>query len=273
MEFYHRKFKGKEMTLYPLGDWHYGSRQCNEKFVTQVISGVKDDGNGYWVGMGDFMENAIIGSKSDMYTQLLPPKEQMEHISDLLEPIKDKGLFMIGGNHEARTMRQSGIQPEMYIATRLGIPYMGFSCVAVFELDRVRGPYSFTCYFHHNTGGGYSMGGKVNAAEKLRLITPAADATFSAHLHTTGRIPIKWYDAGKHQILERLGYDYMIGSALTWNGSYAEEKAKRSAAEEHIAVTFMVRNTDSSNYDGRKQFYRVIIPESVSPVGGVRGEV
>jgi len=90
VEFYHRKFKGKEMTLYPLGDWHYGSRQCNEDFVAQVIAEVKADKNGYWVGLGDFMENAIIGSKSDMYTQLLPPKEQMEHISDLLEPIKDK---------------------------------------------------------------------------------------------------------------------------------------------------------------------------------------
>jgi len=102
------------------------------------------------------------------------------------------------------------------------------------------------------------MGGKVNAAEKLRLITPTADATFSAHLHTTGRIPIKWYEAGRGQILERLGYDYMIGSALTWNGSYAEEKAKRSAAEEHISVTFTVRDTRGS--DNRRQYYRVIIP-------------
>jgi hypothetical protein len=259
MEFYFKKFRGREITIYPLGDWHFGSRQTNLGFINQVISEVKETKNGYWVGVGDLMENAIIGSKSDMYTQLLPPKEQMEHIADLLEPIKDKGLFMIGGNHEARTMRQSGIQPEMYIATRLGIPYMGFSCMAVFELDRVRGPYRFMTYYHHNTGGGYSMGGKINAAEKLRLITPSADATFSAHLHTTGRIPIKWYEAGDRQIIERLGYDYLIGSALTWNGSYAEEKAKRSAAEEHIAVTFSVY--DGKGSDNRRQHYRVIIPE------------
>jgi len=223
-----------------------------------VIGEIKKDKQGYWVGMGDFMENAIIGSKSDMYTQLLPPKEQMEHISDLLEPIKDKGLFMIGGNHEARTMRQSGVQPEMYIGTRLGLPYMGFSCMAVLELSRIRGPYRFVTYYHHNAGGGYTMGGKINAAEKLRLITPNADATFSAHLHTTGRIPVKWYEAGNKQIIERLGYDYLIGSALTWNGSYAEERAKRSAAEEHIAVTFSAH--DRGYGDSRQQFYRVIIP-------------
>lgn len=259
MEFYHRRFKGREVSIYPLGDWHYGSRQCNEAFINQVIAKVKDDPKGYWVGMGDFMENAIIGSKSDMYTQLLPPKEQMEHIADLLDPIKEKGLFFIGGNHEARTMRQSGIQPEMYISTRLSLPYMGFSCLAVFELDRVRGPYCFTTYYHHNTGGGYSIGGKVNAAEKLRQIVPTADATFSAHLHTTGRIPVKWYEAGKTQIVERIGYDYMIGSALTWNGSYAEEKAKRSAAEEHISVTFSVYNGDGG--DNRRQLYSVITPE------------
>jgi hypothetical protein len=260
MEFFYRKFPGRAVTIYPLGDWHYGSRQCNEKFIAQVIARVKADKNGYWVGVGDFMENAIIGSKSDTYTQVLPPKEQMEHISDLLDPIKDKGLFMIAGNHESRTMRQVGIQPEMYISTRLGIPYMGFSCMAVLELDRVRGPYRFTTYFHHNTGGGYSIGGKVNAAEKLRQIVPTADATFSAHLHTTGRIPVKWYEAGESQILERIGFDYMIGSALTWNGSYAEEKAKRSAAEEHISVTFSVYSSGHAA-DGRRQHYEVITPD------------
>lgn len=261
MEFYHRKFNGREINLFPLGDWHYGSRQCNEKFIAQVIAKIKADPIGYWVGMGDFLENALIGSKSDVYTQILPPKEQMEHIADLLAPIKEKGLFMIGGNHEARTMRLAGIQPEMYIATRLDLPYMGFSCLASFELDKVRNKYSFVCYFHHNTGGGYSIGGKVNAAEKLRLITPTADATFSAHLHTTGRIPVKWYEAGRYGIMERLGYDYMIGSALTWNGSYAEEKAKRSAAEEHICVRFQVSNSHPASGDGRKQIYSVITPE------------
>lgn len=262
MEFFHHKFTGREINLYPLGDWHYGSRQSNERFINQVIKKIKADPIGYWVGMGDFLENALIGSKSDVYTQVLPPKEQMEHIADLLTPIKDKGLFMIGGNHEARTMRLAGIQPEMYISTRLDLPYMGFSCLAALELARVRGKHSFICYFHHNTGGGYSIGGKVNAAEKLRFITPTADATFSAHLHTTGRIPVKWYEAGKSKIIERLGYDYMIGSALTWNGSYAEEKAKRSAAEEHICVTFKVVQTNARKCDdGRRQYYRVIVPE------------
>jgi hypothetical protein len=50
----------------------------------------------------------------------------------------------------------------------------------------------------------------------------------------------------------------MIGSALTWNGSYAEEKAKRSAAEEHIAVTFSVYNGGGG--DNRRQHYEVITP-------------
>ena len=87
----------------------------DQDLLDRVIAEIKATPNGYWVGMGDFLENAIVGSKSDVYTQVVPPKEQMEHIVELLRPIKDKGLFLIYGNHENRTMRMVGIQPEQYI--------------------------------------------------------------------------------------------------------------------------------------------------------------
>ena len=268
MEFYTRQFKGNHFRLYPLGDWHYGSRQCSEPFIKQVVSEIKADPDAYWVGMGDFIENAIIGSKSDVYTQTVPPREQMDYIVDLLTPIKAKGLFAIGGNHEARTMRLVGIQPEAYICTRLDIPFMGFSCYAnlLTRADQ-SGTHAghgrgFNCYFHHNTGGGYSAGGKVNAAEKLRQIVPTADATFSAHLHTTGRIPATWYEPGYKGVLKKTGFDYIIGSALTWNGSYAEEKAKRPATVEHIKVTFAGGTSGSA--DTRQQIYEIITPRGAN---------
>lgn len=256
MDFFTKKFKGRSFTLFPLGDWHFGSRQCHEEFIKKVIGLIKDDPLAHWVGMGDLMENAIVGSKSDVYTQTVPPKEQMNHICELLEPIKGKGLFMIYGNHENRTMRMVGIQPEQYIGLQLGIPVKGFSCLAEFLLPECKTPYGFTCYFHHTAGGSYATSGKVNKIESMRRIVPTVDAVFTAHHHMTARIPQTWYEAGRGRALKKTGYDYGCGSALTWSGSYAEEKGSRPATVEHIKVTFAGSN--NGGIDGRRQIYEVI---------------
>jgi len=258
MEFFKKKFDNNFFDLYPIGDLHFGSRQCNEKFVRQVVNEVKDNEHAAWVGMGDLMENAIIGSKSDVYMQTLPPKEQMEYIVELLYPIKDKGLFIIPGNHESRTHRLVGLIPEQYIAYQLDIPFKGYSCFANLQVAS-KNPNTFMCYFHHGSGGGYTKGGKVNAAGKLRLIAPTADAIFSGHTHTTSRMPVTWYDSGRRKVIKHVGYDYIIGSALEYDGSYAEEKAKPSATVEFIRVRFMGGST--GKYDNRKQIYSVITPE------------
>jgi len=262
MEFFERTFKKNFFRLYPIGDWHLGSRQCSEEFIVRLVERVRKDEDGWWVGMGDLMENAIIGSKSDVYTQVLPPREQMDHIVDLLKPIAKKGLFLIAGNHEQRTMRVAGIVPEAYIAARLDMPYMGFSCYAqLYVREDQRGKHEghgrgWACYFHHNYGGGYSTGGKVNRAEQLRLIAPTADAIFSGHFHITSRIPASWYEMGKKAVHKKTGYDYITGSALTWNGSYAEERGKRPATLEHISVTFI--GGTSGRADNRQQIYEII---------------
>jgi len=103
MKFHYERLDMKDFTLYPIGDWHLGSAQCNEAFIKQTIDEIKDNPQARWVGMGDMMENALIGSRSDVYTQTIPPKDQMDHIVELLTPIKEKGLFLIAGNHEQRT--------------------------------------------------------------------------------------------------------------------------------------------------------------------------
>ena len=262
MDFFHKKFDRKQFTLYPIGDWHYGSAQCNEGFIKQVVNEIKDNDAAYWCGLGDLMENALIGSKSDVYTQTLPPKVQMEHIVELLTPIKDKGLFLIAGNHEQRTMRMTGLVPEQFIAYQLDMPYKGFSCVAVFQLMRSKAPQSFSCFFHHNYGGGYTPGGKINRAQQPRRICPTVDATFSGHFHITSRMPVTWYAPARTKILKHVGYDYVTGSALEWNNSYAEEKCKPPAATEFIKITF-VGNTcgNEKYYDNRHQVYEVITPK------------
>jgi hypothetical protein len=255
MKFFSKKFDTNKFTLYPIGDLHLGSEQCDIDFVANVIDEIEGNRNARWIGMGDWMENALIGSKSDVYTQTMQPRDQMEYLVKLFYPIRKKGLFMIGGNHERRTTRATGLVPDEYIALQLGIPYMGFSCMANFQLN-CHTPNTFTCYFHHNYGGGFFTGGKINRAEQLRRIAPVVDATFSAHFHVTSRIPVTWHEAGRKKVLKKTGYDYITGSSLKWDESYAEERAKPASSVEFIKVTFI--GSTSGEGHGRTQVYEVI---------------
>lgn len=254
----------KSFRLYPFGDIHWGSPNCNQSFVRQVVAEIEADPQAKVVLMGDLAENAVLGSKSDVYMQVIHPQKQVEEICELLDPIKKKILFAVDGNHEYRTFKLTGIDLTQVIAHNLGIPAMGYSCLARFILDS-RTPRSFMCYFHHSYGGGATPGGKVNRAKKLRDIVPQADAIFSGHTHITSRIPSVWYDltmpgnTGNGQIVERVGYDYIIGSALSYSGSYAEAHAMPPACCEMMSVEFFGATTGKR--DNRKQIMRIISPE------------
>jgi len=258
MKFFSAKFNTPSFRLYPLGDFHYGSAQFDANLVEQTINRIDGDDRGYWVGMGDFMENAIIGSKSDMYTQKVSPADQIAGITEMLEPIKDKGLFLIGGNHEMRSHRLVGINPSEMIAGNLGLPFLGLSVLAMFYV-KSKTPFGFKCYFHHNRGGGSTKGSKVNRLSALRLIVPDADAVFGAHVHDTARTPVTWYDCTYNGLVVREGCNYNIGSALTWNESYAEEKAYTPATPEFVCVEFV--GATSGKCDNRKQIYSIIKKE------------
>jgi hypothetical protein len=258
MRFFSAKFNTPSFRLFPLGDFHFGSAQCDISLVEQTVQKIADDPLAYWVGMGDYIENAIIGSKSDMYTQTIPPAVQLDGVVDILAPIKDKGLFMIGGNHEMRSHRLVGINPSGHIASMLGLPFLGISCLAVFNL-KSRTPNGFKCYFHHNVGGGSSKGSKVNRLSALRLIVPDADAVFGAHVHDTARTPVTWFDCSYQRILTREGCNYNIGSALLWSDSYAEEKTYQPSTPEFICVEFV--GATNGSVDNRKQIYSSIKKE------------
>ena len=250
-----KKFDSSYVDIYPIGDLHWGSQNCDTDFVQKVIDEVADNPEGRVVLMGDLCENALTNSKSDVYKQIMSPQKQVEEIAEVFMPIKDKILFAITGNHEERTFKTSGNDLTDNITMRLCVPYKGYSCLAKFFVNS-KTPNGFLCYFHHSWGGGYTHGGKVNASDKLRTIVPHADAIFNGHSHTTGRIPHTWYDLGKAEVLEKTGYNYITGSALTYSESYGEARGARPASCEFIKVR--LKGASTGKRDNRQQVYSVI---------------
>ena len=117
-------------TLYPIGDLHYGSAQCDIEFIKNHIERIKRDKNGWAVLMGDLTENNIVGSAGNVYEQIRDPYSQLNEMIKMLEPIKDKILFGVESNHSARSKREVGLSIDRLICDGLKIPF-GLSAYAL----------------------------------------------------------------------------------------------------------------------------------------------
>lgn len=219
----------KQINLYSPADWHYGHPCCNEKFVAKVIKTIEDDPVGYWVSLSDLGENALASSWAGaIYEQIYTPKQQMDDLTKMLYPIRKKCLGFLDSNHGFRTFKVSGLNFDQLLATNLGVPYLGVCCLMKITLHGGRD--SFLIAMHHGYGGGYTKGGKINAAMKLRQLFPTADLCLTAHSHIFAITPatkwFSWHTGGynrKTPLSKHIGHDVVCGSALEYGG-YALRK-------------------------------------------------
>lgn len=173
-------------------DWHIGDKYCDLEAVKEAVESVKKDSNTYAICCGDLMNNATRNSVSDVYAEKLSPQEQIGRAIELLEPVKDKILYMCSGNHEARTFRDAGLDPSAVIAANLGISdrYSKNGGLLEIKIGRDRnhtGPKSsvqinYYFYILHGSGGGAKPGAKVNRLVDLAMIVDA-DVYIHGHTH------------------------------------------------------------------------------------------
>ena len=65
-----------EIEIYAIHDLHYGNRQYNLNKWKKLKEEILSQPNRYCVMVGDMMEMAIPGSKSDTFYQTVPPEMQ-----------------------------------------------------------------------------------------------------------------------------------------------------------------------------------------------------
>ena len=184
-----------KVVIIPLADLHFGDKECNLEKVKEIVEKIKARKEVYCVLNGDLINNATKHSVSDIYASNLSPMEQLETISELLKPIKDKILCVTSCNHEFRTYKDDGIDITRLLCRELGIEdkYADESALLFVRFgkqsrgmketknkDQVR-EMCYTIFVTHGCGGGSSAGGKVNRVEHLAGIV---DADIYIHSHT-----------------------------------------------------------------------------------------
>jgi hypothetical protein len=232
------KTRSKEVFLVPIGDLHIGERAFNEESISKLegyIKWIKDKPNAYTILMGDLINCSTIRSPGGPFAQNMGLQDQIEAATDYFKPIKNKILGAISGNHEQRLEPYCGYNPVISICDRLGTFYFGYEGVVIFRLgchgkERKNGISnnrgSFVGYFHHTTGGGSTVGGKMNRVEVLRKILCDADFYCGAHNHMLGVVHTGIYKVNptseRVEFLRQMIID--TGGYINYEDSYASMK-------------------------------------------------
>lgn len=233
----HKFYGGYDITVIPIFDVHLGAEECMEEEFEQFIQTVKDHDHVYVVLGGDLVDNGLKNSLTNVYRQKYMPSEQKRRMAKLLEPIRDRILCSVSGNHESRSARECDDSVTYDIMSKLDLEHLCRENMAFVKIklgkehtrngavtDGTRRP-TYVLVVTHGAGGGMLTGSAVNRSDRFGYVIDGMDALIVGHSHkpfTTqpGKIYI---DRQNNQISVK---PFKVISATSWlrYGGYAAGK-------------------------------------------------
>lgn len=228
--------KSKTIRIIPFGDWHLGAEYSDMSLIKEAIHEVKTDPDCYAIGIGDLMDMVTYQSKGLIHTQKLLGTDQVKTLMNLLKPIRHKIIFMLTGNHEHRTIKNSAVDLTELVCASLDIPYKEFECLFGIrfydDYKNKSGSKLLHCYAHHNSGGsgGSTKGGKHNKLMNLHWSSPFADLILGGHTHghTNDYVEIWYLDRSGVQ-RRKIQHLVCTGTALKSGEKYSRQNAMHPA--------------------------------------------
>jgi predicted phosphodiesterase len=222
----------RRLQVFQMTDVHLGAKTYIKEAFKQQIKKIKKTRFTKVILTGDILENNTKTSVGEgVYEETMTPNDQLLEIIDILRPIKNKIIGISRGNHEKRTSKSEGIDLCDVIARNLDVPRLMDHSLHRFHF----GDESYTLLTTHGKSGASTIGGKINAVEKLVHIY-GADAYLYGHVHhlLTWNAIVYGVDGIK---LRHFGIN---GSFMDYLDSYAQEAEYRPGMPGYI--TAMVGN-------------------------------
>ncbi len=228
MKYFEKEIPQECAYIIPVGDIHLGdknfTKQSEEKLIG-YLKWVKERENAFIFLGGDVFNVAGRNTKTSPFET---NTNEYERAIELFGTYKDKILFSIEGNHEARIIDEFGISPMQSFCRELKIPYAKWSAVLRLKVGKREGnrwEQNYFLYAHHTTGGGGSIGSKLNRVIKLRDIVEGIDVFAGFHNHQLAAAPqdVLYPSMQEKNVKQRRIWYVDCGSYLEWNDSYAEK--------------------------------------------------
>lgn len=202
--------------VYPLGDVHIGAQSHDRARWKEWLSYLKTASNVSLLGTGDFLNAAIVGSKSDVYDETMTLGDAKRSLYNDLKPIANKGKLdlLMPGNHEMRAVRATGDCPIQDIAHFLEVPYTKAAAMIVYKVGDVE--YEF--FVRHGTGNGQSLVTLFKGA-----MVAKADVFITGHTHRQACTADEYFVREGSRMVRKRRYYVSSGSFLGYE-SYAAER-------------------------------------------------
>ena len=228
----HQFYGGHDITIIPLYDVHLGSQGCMEQELMAFVNMVKNTPNVYLVLGGDLIDNGTKSSVTNPFRATMPPSQQKREMAKILEPVRDRIICFLPGNHERRSGKDADDDPVYDIAAKLDLENIYRESIAFIKIQMGRenskdgkARPTYTLVVTHGAGGGILTGGAVNRSERFGYVIDGMDALIVGHTHkpyTTqpGKI---YFDAHNNRVSVK---PFKVISATSWlnYGGYAAQK-------------------------------------------------
>ena len=237
------------LTIIPLADAHYGSREFNEVMWHNALRKVQDDPNCYFVLVGDLIENRLKQSPGSVFEVTASPSEQKEWLYNELKPYGSKLLAAVGGNHERRS-KETDDDPLYDVLCRLGkeevyrpnICFMQIRLTYPFKnMQKQRHVYSFA--ITHGAGGGQYIGSSANKVQNFGMAIEGIDCLITGHTHKPVTFPVSKLVLTDGKVIKRQ-FVVAVASSFLDYGGYPIQKLLPPAAH---TTTQIILEYDSND--------------------------
>jgi predicted phosphodiesterase len=221
--------------IYLASDIHNGSAEFDEK-RWEMFEELLKKPNAYVIFAGDQMEYATRSSKSDVYTQKMPPSQQKIWWIEHLYKYRDKIICLTDGNHEYnRGTKDADCYPIYDIATAIGIPERYRSEAAFVDIGIGNGGHGKGKQVHYVFRVQHQAKNNVNfgTADGIEGI----DVFVSGHTHKPMDKPLGKlvYDSKNKSVSQKDVENIVCGHFLRFGG-YGERGGYRPTATKLYSV-------------------------------------
>ena len=204
----------RPVRIHAFTDVHVGANEFDVEKFEQAVKIIKKDRYARWFGNGDLLELIPPHYKISQRGQNIPPDEQYIVFLDLVKEIKNKCLFIRGGNHDfLRSFNILDLDVCKLIASELDVPYFrmpGYSRIVVKDQEWIM-------------VSGHGKSGAKNGdleLDKMAAVYSEGDIFFLGHNHQLYAKPIDSIriDKGKEKLHRRW---YIRGGSFLRYAEYA----------------------------------------------------
>ena len=193
-----------DITIIPVADVHLGAAEHMERAWEEFVNKVKDTPNVYLTLGGDLINNATRSSVSNIFEEKMRPSEQKKIMAKMLEPLRDRIICGVTGNHERRSGKDADDDPNYDIMCKLDLEHLWRENIAFVKIqlgqqtddhgNRRPSRYrpTYTLVVTHGAGGGIYTGtavsvGSDSATSSTTWICSSSATPISPSLHSRGR--------------------------------------------------------------------------------------